>query len=126
MFDGTTPCWIPDIPSSKTATWRVRIAQFGDGYQQRTLDGINALDQKWTLTWQQRPRSVVLAMNSFLAAEKSSAFDFLDPMTGLVYRVVCDTWQMDLALKRVKHAIGVSSYWASLSAEFTKANGMDL
>lgn len=112
------------MPSPRRAEWRLRIAQFGDGYQQRTLDGINALNLTWSLTWELRKMDEVLAMDAYLTAAKGEAFIFLDPISGETFRVFCDRWQADLAVRRRHH--GQTEYWATLSAEFVKANGVSI
>ena len=45
------PAQPPNLPSSKTSEQRLLQAQFGDGYEQRAGDGINADRVKWSLTW---------------------------------------------------------------------------
>src|SRR5215510_11106025 len=96
-FDGSTPCWNYDTPSGRDDQWRLRIAQFGDGYSQRTLDGINALDRQWTLTWLNRSASVINAMVSFFENNKAKAFFFFEHETGITYRVFCDKWSINWA-----------------------------
>jgi phage-related protein len=122
-FDGTGgSCWKPDVPIQVDREWRLRIAQFGDGYQQRTLDGINALDSKFQVSFEQRPKDIILAMDAYLQAEKASSFNFLEPVSNVTYRVFCDSWHITWAPKR--RQAGVTTYYGSLSAEFVKANGV--
>ena len=121
MFDGSDHCWIPDVPAPRQNELRLRIAQFGDGYQQRTLDGINAKMLRWNLMWANRKLSEVLAMDAYLTAEKGSSFLFLDPLSSVTYRVFCDTWQTDLSVERRRQ--GMIEKWGTLTAEFYKANG---
>jgi len=121
-FDGSTPCWIPDIPITTEREWRLRIAQFGDGYQQRMLDGINALDLKWSLTFDMRPTDVLLDMDAYLQANKANAFPFKEPPSGIVYQVYCDAWQLQWGPSRRLN--GATVYYGTLAAEFVKANGV--
>ncbi len=118
-FDGSDQCWMPDVGTSRDDEWRLRIAQFGDGYAQRTLDGINALNRKWSLSWNSRDAADINAMVAFLEAQKAKAFDFLEQQTGITYRVFCDAWKIDWSIRRPG---GV--WYGSLSAEFVKANGV--
>lgn len=118
-FDGTSnSCWNPDTPIQERDTWRLQKAQFGDGYQQRTLDGINALDRTWQLTWHNRKESVLINMLDFLGNQKGSAFVFKDPVTGLSWNVFCDEWTASWDLRRRG-----ADYFGTLTAEFYKANG---
>jgi phage-related protein len=118
-FDGTDQCFMPDVPVARDDEWRLHIAQFGDGYQQRALDGINALNRKWSLTWGSREAADINAMVAYLEAEKGSAFPFLEEQTGTTYTVYCDAWRVDWDLRRKG---GV--WYGTLSAEFVKANGV--
>lgn len=120
-FDGSTACWIPDIPVGRDDEWRLRQAAFGDGYAQRTLDGINALNMTWTLQWMNRSAEVINDMVAFLTAQKAKAFLYLDKQTGVTYRVFCDKWNVNWSIRRPG---GV--YYGTLSAEFVKANGVGL
>ena len=124
-FDGTDPTWCPAIPMGRQKAWRLRIAQFGDGYQQRTLDGINALDRKWQVTFELKPASVIADMEIFLEAQKGDAFDFLDPSTGEIFQVVCDQWQVEWRVAKVANG-AIQSLNGTLSAEFVQWNGIFL
>lgn len=124
-FDGTDPCWVPTLPVSEKADWRLRVAQFGDGYSQRTLDGINALGRTWSVTFENRPDDVIQAMEAFLLAQQAKAFLYLDQPTGVTYRVFCDSWQVDWSLKR-KVRGGTPIHYGTLSADFVKANGIGI
>jgi phage-related protein len=118
-FDGSDLCWMPDVPVTRDDEWRLRVAQFGDGYSQRTLDGINALNRKWSLVWGDRDAPTVNAIVAFLEAEKASTFPFLEQQTGTTWQVFCDAWRVDWGIRRPG---GI--WYGSVSAEFVKANGI--
>jgi phage-related protein len=122
MFDGSDPCWIPTVPIGVDREWRLRKAQFGDGYQQRTLDGINALDLKFTVAFENRESAIIVAMNDYLEAAKAHSIPFKDPVTGIVYKVFCDAWHIEWSPSR--RQAGVTVYYGTLSAEFVRANGV--
>lgn len=122
MFDGTDICWIPDEPVPRSSEVRLQIAQFGDGYEQRTTDGINPVGKIWHLIWENRKESEVKAMDAYLEACKGAPFRFLDPLTQTLYWVFCDNWQVDLSVVRKRQ--GQTQRWGSLSADFRKANGV--
>lgn len=118
-FDGTSNnCWTPDIPIQENDEWRLRKAQFGDGYEQRVLDGINALNRSWSLTWQSRKASIANNILAYLANQKASAFKFLDPTTGITWNVFCDSWSVSWDIRRRG-----GLYYGTISADFYKANG---
>lgn len=56
---------------SEQDTFRVQVAQFGDGYEQRVVDGINAT-----------PRSVSLTCAILTASEKTTLVNFLKARGG--------------------------------------------
>lgn len=122
-FDGTDPCWIPRLPIGENPKWRLQVAQFGDGYQQRTLDGINALDRSFRLVWETRPQADLVAMDAYLAGTKGGGFDFRHPVTGQLYTVFCDEWTIDWEVRRRGDP---PQFYGTMSAEFVKANGTDL
>jgi phage-related protein len=123
-FDGADPCWVPDIPVGRDQEWRLRIAQFGDGYAQRMLDGINALNTKWQLTWEFREKAVVNAMVNYFIAQQGNAFQFKEPQSGTVYNVWCDKWHVDWNLRRKGDSPATPLFWGTLSAEFVRAFGV--
>lgn len=117
-FDGTVSCFIPDVPFQFNEEWRLRKAQFGDGYQQRTLDGINALDMSWSLKWDNRKSSVITSMLNYLIDKKAASFTFKDPTTGTSYSVFCDDWAVSWNIRRRG-----GYYYGTMTAQFVKANG---
>lgn len=126
-FDGSVPCWIPDVPVGRTDERRVRKAQFGDGYAQRTLDGINALNMKWDVRFNNRSNTVIKAMVNYLIDRKGSSFSFYEQQTATMHNVWCDNWSVDWAIRRRNLKNGVSqppSYYGTLTAEFVKAYGV--
>src|SRR3954470_15174381 len=92
-FDGTGGnCWDPDWPYSGDYETRMRTAKFGDGYEQRIVDGLNPLMTTWKLTWSMRPRQVLIDMNIFLATRYGAAFPWLPLRAITPVLVFCDTW----------------------------------
>ena len=127
MFNGTIECWIPDIPVTRDEEWRIDVAQFGDGYAQRVLDGINALNQKFSVTFENRPADVITAMLAFFANQKGNSFQFKEPVTGVLYDVWCDKWQVTWSVRRWDRTAPLYPlpyYYGSLSAEFVRAYGV--
>lgn len=120
-FDGSTPCWFPTIPISETRKPRIRIAQFGDGYEQRILDGINAYEVTWSLTFEHRKSDIIASMEAYLEDQKGTAFPFKHPVDGNTYMVFCDEWRVDWSFREWVEK--VPHFRGTLSAEFRKANG---
>ncbi len=120
-FDGTSLCWRPTIPISEATKPRLRIAKFGDGYEQRTLDGINAHDITWSLSFENRARDVILAMKAFLEEQQGRAFPFKHPVEGNTYMVFCDEWRIEWHFRKWSGSTPIDR--GTLSADFRKAFG---
>ena len=118
-FDGSVHCWIPDPGLARSDEWRLKVAQFGDGYSQRALDGINALQQSWQVAFETREAEIINDMVAYLVAQKAKSFDFLEPQTGILYSVFCDAWTVTWLFKRP----GALCY-GTLEAEFKRAFGV--
>jgi phage-related protein len=116
MFDGTTPCWRPSNNWSIDIEPRLQTAQFGDGYMQRTIDGINPYKATWNLNFNGRRDSVIIAMNGYLAGLKGFSFPFMSPANNIVVPVFCDKWSMTIALRKPGGAwignLTAVFYWA--------------
>ena len=49
----------PDKSMTRSTKPAVHLAKFGDGYEQRLANGINALDQKFTLNFKTRAKAEI-------------------------------------------------------------------
>lgn len=69
-----------DKDSIRTPSPRVLEAGFGDGYSQNMKDGINALDETWSMRFTNRPKADVLAIAAFLdTVSKVTPFNWTPP-----------------------------------------------
>ena len=116
-FDGTDNCWIPTWPIDVSREPRMNVSKFGDGYEQRALDGINWMSTTWNLKWPMRPSGVIVAMDAYLTAMQAGAFPFFDPLSNQTVQVFCDSWKVSWTYKGNKDDYG------DLEAEFRIANG---
>jgi len=72
---------------------RVRKAQFGDGYQQRTGDGINTLGRVWMVRVEGY-QAEIEAVDAFLANEAGvTSFDWTPP-SGAAGKWLCSSWSV--------------------------------
>ena len=91
---------IPDKGLNRKITPKVRVSQFGDGYQQRVADGINSLREDYTLSFSNRPKVEIDAIVSTLNTRKGvTAFDFtLDDEQASgntrTIKVICADWSV--------------------------------
>lgn len=127
-FAGDTPCWIPDVPTERSDEQRIRIAQFGDGYAQRTLDGINSLNRKWSVTFTNRKASIITSMVNYLVGRKGNAFAYYEQQTKQTFNVWCDAWDVNWSIRRTnidpKTGLSFPIYYGTLTAEFEVAYGV--
>lgn len=97
LLDGITRVR-PDRSLTKRTNPRVLLARFGDGYEQRMPDGINSLDQSFSVTFINRPIEEVDAIVEFFEAMLGvTSFEFTIPDTraelkATTIKVVCDSW----------------------------------
>ena len=82
IYTGSTYA-TPDKQLTKTSTPRVLTAKFGDGYEQRAVDGINNLAETYTLTFKTRPKADIDDIVAFLDSKQNvTKFTFTLPDTN--------------------------------------------
>jgi phage-related protein len=82
----------PDQGASKSMRVAVKETRFGDGYSQRVGDGINALQEDWTLNFAGRTKATVLSIDTFLRSQAGTlAFDWVTP-EGVSKKFICKDW----------------------------------
>lgn len=94
----TFPAISPDYGLSKTSSPNTRRVQFGDGYEQRLLYGLNQNAKKWSITWKNITNTEAGTIETFLDARASdgSSFDWTPPDDIVSYKWVCETWDKTL------------------------------
>jgi len=60
----------PDKSMAKQSTPRVLVANFGDGYEQRIADGINTLNETYSLSFANRLKADIDDIVAFLDGKK--------------------------------------------------------
>lgn len=123
-FDGTDKDWCAALPAQSTTGRRLRTAQFGDGYAQRILDGINNTERRFALHFEMKTSTVINAMTAYLEAQRGNAFPFKDQATGVTYQVWCDDWTVDWQRARFGANGLRTELRGTLSVEFTLAYGV--
>lgn len=86
--------WKPSYGSQVTQEPRIRSIKYGDGYEQRSSDGINNNLIKVNYDFALRTDNETLAICHFLAARAGlESFTFTMPKPfGMIKRFVCRTW----------------------------------
>lgn len=85
--------YTPDNAGQLSVKPRVLEAKFGDGYSQRTGDGINIRPREWRLTFNTRTDAEMAPIVAFLEARNGiESFDWTPP-TGAAGKFLCSEWQ---------------------------------
>ena len=102
----------PTYGATENVAPKVKKAQFGDGYQQRTGDGINRTARLWSLTFE-GTKADIDAIDLFLETEDGiTSFDYTPPC-GPAGKFICSGWSS---------SINQFNNW-SLSANFQEVFG---
>lgn len=122
----TTATIRPDNDLTRSAKPRVRIAKFGDGYEQRAKPGINHIAETYKITMKNRNKEVADDIIKFFNDKGGvSSFDFTLPdansstndslgNTVSTVKVVCDTWSLQYS--------NASNY--NVTADFRRIHGV--
>tara|TARA_Y100000310_G_scaffold343989_2_gene454399 strand:- start:250 stop:810 length:561 start_codon:yes stop_codon:yes gene_type:complete len=90
--------WVPSYAPSISSDPKVRSIRFGDGYEQRTPEGINNNLLSISLSFDNRKETEVTEMAHFLHIRKAyEAFAFLPPKPySTMKRFVCRKWDVSV------------------------------
>lgn len=83
----------PSTPIEISVTPRVLVAQFGDGYEQRTGDGINTMRETVNLRWESIRATVASTIIAFFEARGGvEPFYYTLPGGGVQKKYICVNW----------------------------------
>lgn len=100
---GTLGTVVPDKGITVTNTPRVHTATFGDGYEHRIADGINNLQQSFSVSFATRPKADIDDIVAFFELKNAiTAFDYTFADTNesgneQTIKVVCSSWNQTWA-----------------------------
>lgn len=84
--------FIPDQPLSKGVKIAVNRSQFGDGYSQRSTDGINSIGETLRLSFTLRTRTEINSIETFLSTENGvTSFEYTTPGSTMK-KYTCAEW----------------------------------
>lgn len=87
--------YTPDRGFSKTTKPRVLTYQFGDGYSQRTGDGINSMPSTYSLSFNSRDVTTAEAIIAFLEATQGRTYFLWTPVGETQQiKVIASEWSM--------------------------------
>lgn len=88
----STFTWTPDLGAKSERTPRTRKVQFGDGYEQRSPDGLNPDMRKRSLQFTGRSSAESAAIIAFLEAQGgTTSFDYTHP-GDISRKYKCVSW----------------------------------
>lgn len=87
------PSYTPTSPVTITTKPRVLKSDFGDGYSQRSSDGLNPFDRTLEMTFERLSAADATVIENFLAGCAGvTSFTFTIPLTSTTYSWVCPEW----------------------------------
>ena len=93
---------VADRGLSRKTKHNVLTAKFGDGYEQRVLDGINTKQDQFSISFNNRPSAEVNLIAAFLDDNAGKSFDFVitdkfssGNLTTSTIKVVCDDYSIN-------------------------------
>jgi len=95
--DLTSTQRVPDKGLNSSNTPRTFTVEFGDGYEQRVANGINALAQSFSVSFNTRPKAEIDDIIAFFVNKAGvTAFSFTCADSNnsgeTTIKVVCDDW----------------------------------
>lgn len=85
----------PTPPSGRRVKPRVLTAGFGDGYEQRALDGLNPIQEERNETWRHLTETEAQAIESFFdSLQGVSAFKWTPPESTLSKAYKAPEWEV--------------------------------
>jgi len=97
----TLPNIKPTYSSSKAVQPRILRADFGDGYVQRTSDGINTQKDMWTLEWTLNATDATTLINFFIARDGYDSFDWTPIGESTSKKFICPQWSKSFLSEQV-------------------------
>jgi phage-related protein len=100
LLDGSTRA-VPDKGFTRDDTPIIFKTTFGDGYEQRVANGINALSSKFSVSFNTRPKAEIDDIIAFFTSKNGvTAFNWTIPDTNgsengnteTTIKVVCENW----------------------------------
>ena len=108
----------PQLGSSESHEPRINISQFGDGYTQRSTDGINTDPAAFSYVWNAVEESEADYITDFFAARGGVEAFFWTPRSGspaTTYKYICKQW--------TRTPLGAGLF--NISASFTQVFDLD-
>ena len=101
----TFPSIDPNYGAQKRSEPKVRVVQFGDGYETRLSVGLNQNPKEWTLEWRNITEAQSDTIETFLDARAADnePFDWSPPDDTDTYKWVCPLGRRRFHIKSCQH-----------------------
>jgi phage-related protein len=87
---------MPDFGARRKSQPIVRKVQFGDGYEKRTIYGLNQSPKMWDLVWSAKSNSVADAIEAFFEARAGQeSFDWTPIDEATAYKFIVEAWDRE-------------------------------
>ena len=87
----------PTYGASKNSTPKIRVAEFGSGYSQRTVYGINQDLKSWSFNWSNISETDADEIESFLEARGGAeSFDYQPQGEAASKKYICVNWSKSI------------------------------
>ena len=85
--------YIPDYAATKSYETQSRATEFGEGYRQRIVFGLQPQNEQWSLAFTNRTNTERDLIRNYLRGAKAvTCFAWTDPISAQPIKVVCDEW----------------------------------
>ena len=93
----TFPSYNPQFSATERSQPKLRVTQFGDGYQQRTTFGLNQDPKVWNLTFNVDDEDAD-EIETFLEArgKDGASFDWSPPDTATTFKWICRSFNREM------------------------------
>lgn len=87
--------WATTVGAALEREPRIRKIDFGDGYAQRSRNGLNCLMQRWSLGFNSISNETKTMIDAFLSARGGvESFDWTPPGELVAHKYVCEKWSI--------------------------------
>lgn len=93
----TFPDYKPNYSATKKSQPKIRVVQFGDGYQHRISWGLHQNPKEWTLSFNVSEEDANI-IEAFLDARAvdAQAFTWTPPDSNTPYKWICPSWTREM------------------------------
>lgn len=89
----------PDRSLSRASAPKVLVAKFGDGYEQRVADGINSIEENFSISFVNRTKEEIDDITGYFSSlAGATSFNYtisdsnVSPSGETTIKVICDQW----------------------------------